>query len=211
MPRMGSPLLALGGWGVAPEAVRARLARARPDAAITVLPPTRASLETALASPPGTELAGWSLGARLLLDAALAGKISPARRVTLVCPFLAFPSEAGQGGLVAGTRVKFLRRWLAKDPCAALADFYQRAGLDLAAPGKLPYSAGELDDGLAILENPAPVPLPVPPFSASASLRFFAGARDPLIDNTRLAALLPGLRTLPDAGHDLADFIPELR
>jgi hypothetical protein len=205
MRPMGSKHLVLGGWGVAPEAVHAMLARALPRAEIVVLPPTRAGLETALGAPEETRLLGWSLGARLLLEAVLAGKIPADRRVTLVCPFLGFPSEAGQGGRVAATQVKFLRRWLTKDARAALADFYQRAGLNLPAPESLPYSVEELDEGLGLLADTTPPDCSA--FSVPGSAFLFAGARDPLLDNTRLAELLPGLRVLPDAGHDLADFV----
>lgn len=206
---MGSKYLVLGGWGVAPEVVRAALARALPGAEIRVLPPTRASLETALASSPATRLVGWSLGAHLLLEATFAGKITGDRRVTLVCPFLGFPAEAGQGGRAAATQVKFLRRWVAKEPLAALADFYQRAGLNLPAPEVLPYSAEELDEGLGLLADPTPVP--VAQLAAhSGQLRLLSGERDPLIDNTRLAELLPGMKILPGAGHDFADFVREI-
>lgn len=206
---MGSKHLVLSGWGVAPENVRAMLVRALPGAEIRVLPPTRASLETALSSPAGFDLLGWSLGARLLLEAVLAGKIPADRRVTLVCPFLGFPAEAGQGGRVSATQVKFLRRWVAKDATAALADFYERAGLNLQAPTTPPYSAEELDEGLGLLADTTP--LPSASFaSPGPHLRLLAGARDPLVDNRRLSELLPTLQSLPDAGHDLADFVHEI-
>lgn len=207
----------LGGWGVAPELVRERLARALPAADITVLPPTRRSLDAVLDAPDDIALGGWSLGAHLLLRAWLDGRLAPGRRVRLVCPFLAFPAEAGQGGRVAATQVKFLRRWLRTDPLAALADFHRRAGLALPTPTALPYSSEELAEGLEILSESAPLQQPAmagsPPSAAARNPRsaiLFAGARDPLVDSDRLAQLIPGLTVLPGAGHDLADFVREI-
>ena len=202
----------LGGWGVSPETVPERLRPAFPGADITVLPPTRENLEHALASPKETALGGWSLGARLLLEEASKGHPGLGGRpaVTLVCPFLAFPSEAGQGGRVTTTQVKFLRRWLGKDPTAALGDFYQRAGLNLPAPVAPPYPVADLDAGLDLLADPTPVELPSSTFPGRVSFRFFAGENDPLVNNTRLAELLPGLKIVSGAGHDLADFVREI-
>ena len=200
----------LGGWGVAPEVVRAKLAPAFPTSEITVLTPTRANLDKILASPAEVALGGWSLGARLLLEAVLAGDPGTAGRssITLVAPFLAFPSEAGQGGRASATQVKFLRRRLAKEPGAALVDFYQRAGLDLPAPADLPYPLADLLEGLDLLASAEPLAQSAIGNLQSAIL--LAGANDPLMDNTRLAELLPGLRILPGAGHDLADFVREI-
>lgn len=199
----------LGGWGVPPEAVRERLLRAYPGDAVGVLPPCAASVVAALQAPAGVSLGGWSLGAHLLWRAMPEGSPAAGRKVTLVCPFAAFPAEAGQGGRVAATRVRFLRRWLRSDPTAALADFYQRAGLALPAPVGLPYAPAELAEGLDYLESVVPLTGATARF-ASPSLRLFAGACDPLLDSRRLREVLPGLTMVPGAGHDLADFVREI-
>ncbi len=202
----------LGGWGVSPLAVRERLATALPGADIVVEAPTPEALTRALATPAGVVLGGWSLGAHLLLRAALDGRMGAERRIVLVCPFPAFPAEAGQGGRVVATQLKFLRRRMRTDALAALEDFHRRAGLDLPPPTELPYPAEELAAGLDILADPSPVSLPgagsdrlLPP-----SALLLGGARDPLVDNDLLARLLPGLTVLPDAGHDLASFVREI-
>lgn len=192
---MSVPRLWLGGWGIAPETIARKLGCA-PDA---VLPPTPASLRRLLAAPGDVALGGWSLGARLLLDAFAAGDIAPGRPVTLLRPFLAFPSEAGQGGRVSATQVKFLRRRLAKEPLAALADFYRRAGLDIPPPDALPYPLPDLDAGLALLADPTPVS----GFQLPESVELLGGETDPLTDNARLRELLPGLKIIPGAGHDV--------
>lgn len=192
-----------------PEAVRARLLRAYPGDAVEVLSPCAASVLAALETPVGVSLGGWSLGAHLLWRAMREAPPPPGRKITLVCPFAAFPAEAGQGGRVAVTRVKFLRRWLRSDPAAALADFYQRAGLALDAPEGLPYAPAELAEGLDCLESVLPLPGGAPGFT-SCSLRLFAGECDPLLDSRRLREVLPGLTVIPGAGHDLADFVREI-
>lgn len=211
--RMSRRQIWLGGWGVEPEVILAKLAPAFPTSEIIVLTPTRANLDAALASPAEVALGGWSLGARLILEAVMAETPGATGRspITLVAPFLAFPSEAGQGGRASATQVKFLRRRLAKEPGAALADFYQRAGLDLPEPAGRPYPPDDLLEGLDTLADMAPLPVPADStFRPAPGTVLLGGARDPLVDNTRLAELLPGLRILPDAGHDLADFVEEI-
>lgn len=172
-----------------------------------VLPPAGASLARLLETPEGATLGGWSLGARLLLDALAAGRIPAGRRLILVCPFLAFPAEAGQGGRVSATQVKFLRRWLSKDPAAALADFRRRAGIRENDAESPPYSMEELEDGLRVLETPVAVPPP----ALTGDKTLFAGADDPLLDSGKLASLLPGLRVVAGTGHDLSDFVKSIR
>lgn len=203
---MSRNLFALGGWGVAPEHFAAVLRAARPDARVTVYPPTEDNLARLLREP-AEELAGWSLGAHLLLRAEAAGKISPGRRVTLVTPFAAFPAEAGVGGRVELTKVKFLRRRLRRDPLAALNDFHARAGLAAASKPELPYSLAELEHGLDLLEITAAVTRGSTPTSAC---RLLLGGRDLLLDPEASARTFPEAKVVPEAGHDARDFLAAL-
>lgn len=193
----------LGGWGVDTTRTDAALARRGPGA--PTLPPTAEALRLALESPAGTPLLGWSLGAHLLLRALAAGDPRLAgRRVTLVCPFVAFPSEAGAGGRVPLTAVKYLRKWLRRDPSAALTDFHHRAGLPAAPLAAPPYPIEALDAGFTWLES---LETPAFPTSPGAAVAVWLGERDPLLDATRLKALLPGASVLAGAGHDIRDFV----
>jgi len=79
---------------------------------------------------------GWSLGAWRMLNAASHGT-KFGGMVLLLAPFVAFPAESNLGGKCSITQVKYLHRWLQREPMAALADFYQRAGLG-APPTELP-------------------------------------------------------------------------
>lgn len=80
------------------------------------------------AGGPWDVVAGYSLGTLLLLkEAETVARLSP--RVGLLAPVLAFAQEDGLGGKVPRTQVRYLARWVRREPAMALADFYARAGL----------------------------------------------------------------------------------
>jgi hypothetical protein len=171
----------------------------------------------------------WSLGAWRVLEAVSRGVEFPGM-VLLLAPFVAFPSESQLGGKCSATQVKFLRRWLQREPLAALADFHQRAGLPepLIRPSAtlspsdgerdgvrgdpnteaLPYAMSDLLEGLDRLAE-----------DASPALREFAarglprnwqaliGDDDPLLDAETVRRSLPGCVRVRDAGHAIADLL----
>lgn len=194
-------MLVISGWGIAPESVAPFF-----PSGTRVFAPTRENI-AALAGAP--RVVGYSLGAFLLLEAAARGEFSCAD-VSLFAPFLAFPREAGAGGRVAATQVKFLRRWLGKNPVAALADFYARAGLSFPPPtasGALPYRAEDLDSGLEIL---ATAKLDGVPENAR-SWKIFLGENDALLDARAVAATFPEnpVRLVPSGTHYLQTLLSE--
>ncbi|MDF3059203.1 MAG: hypothetical protein K0R17_3418 [Rariglobus sp.] len=146
------------------------------------------------ASGPWDAIAGHSLGTLLLLkEARTVSRLTP--RVALLAPVLAFPSEAGLGGKVAGTQVKYLVRWLKTDRPAALADFYMRAGLSHCGAESMPAPLGLLQWGLERLATErADPPLP-------AGWRAYVGRTDALLDAPKLAGLLPSITCVDDATH----------
>ncbi len=192
-------MFVISGWGIAPESVAPLF-----PAGTRVLAPTRENI----ASLAGAQrVVGYSLGAFLLLEAAARGEFSCAD-VSLFAPFLAFPREAGAGGKIAATQVKFLRRWAGKNPAAALADFYVRAGLSFPPPtasDALPYRAEDLDAGLEIL---ATAKLDGVPANAR-SWKIFLGENDALLDAQAVAATFPEnpVRIVPAGTHDLQTLI----
>jgi len=194
----------IGGWGVAPESLRPLAERYFAGSQHTFLAPTGVA-----ASQPGaaTDLTvAWSLGAWRVLEAASRG-IEISGMILLFAPFIAFPSEAQLGGKCSATQVKFLRRWLQREPLAALADFYQRAGLG-TPPAELPYPAADLLEGLDRLAD-----------DASPALRRFAarglprswqaliGDDDSLLDAETVRCSLPGCVRVRGAGHAIADLL----
>jgi hypothetical protein len=150
--------------------------------------------------------------------------------VLLLAPFVAFPSESQLGGKCSATQVKFLRRWLQREPLAALADFHQRAGLVSGSAGlqpafdertskaghrpalpptpELPYALPDLFEGLDRLAE-----------DASPALREFAarglprnwqaliGDDDSLLDAETVRCSLPGCVRVRGAGHAIADLL----
>jgi hypothetical protein len=130
----------IGGWGVAPESLRPVAEKYFPNSEHAFLPPVAAEVTRRLSVAPGESassprrlqetdvLVAWSLGAHCVIGAASRG-IEFSGMVLLLAPFVAFPSESQLGGKCSATQVKFLRRWLQREPLAAIGDFYQRAGL----------------------------------------------------------------------------------
>jgi hypothetical protein len=190
----------ISGWGVAPEGMRAAATSALPEADHCFRAPSADAL-----SDLGTcdILAGWSLGAWRILDAASRG-FQFEGRVLLLAPFVAFCSEHGLGGKCSLTQVRWLRRWLERDPEAALKDFYARAGLEAG----MPYAGDHLMEGLDRLAADATPELRTfvakglpPNFSA------VVGEFDPLLNAGAICQLIPGCRVVKGARHRFDDLI----
>lgn len=186
------PLCVLSGWGIAPEAVAELF-----PAGTRVFAPTRENAAKLSGAP---RVVGYSLGAWLLLDASSRGEFS-CGNVTLCAPFLAFPREAGQGGRVSATQVKFLRRWLKKDSVAALADFYARTGLSFPPLETPPYRIEDLDTGLELLASADVGAVP----AAAENWEIVVGGNDALLDAARVAETFSRnpVRIVPAGTHDL--------
>lgn len=193
----------IGGWGVAPESLRPLAEGYFPESRHAFAAPTDICVDPQV---DADLTIAWSLGAWRVLEAASRG-MHVSGMVLLLAPFVAFPSESQLGGKCSATQVKFLRRWLQRDPLAALADFYQRAGLD-APPKEVPYPVVDLLAGLDRLAE-----------DASPSLREFAarglprnwqaliGDEDPLLDAETVRRSLPGCVRLRGVGHAIADLL----
>ena len=187
----------IGGWGVNPERLRPLALSLWPDANHAFLAPVRGAAEAAADS---ADVVAWSLGALRVLDAASRGVLFRGR-VRLLAPFAAFCAEHDLGGRCSVAQVRWLRRWLQRDPGAALGDFYQRARLG-GPPSRLPYAAEDLLEGLDVLAR-----------DASPALREFVsrglpehwsalvGDGDPLLDASAVCRALPGCRMMRGAGH----------
>lgn len=138
-------------------------------------------------------IVGYSFGAQLLLSAAANGMVLG--RVALLAPIFAFPREEELGGRVARTQVRHLARWLRREPRAALADFYARAGLDVPA-NLVPRAATEdLLWGLDRLERERVEP------PAPAGWHLWCGSDDPLLDAVRLREIAPNTRLVEGTHH----------
>ena len=211
------------GWAV-PEAWFAPLARAAlPGAAHTFFPAAPDALAALRTAGPFDWLAGYSLGAQLLLGAEQVARVDPNAwwgcaatesalgstrsairpRVALLAPMFAFPREENTGGRMARTQVRYLARWLRRDPAAALADFYARAGLGVSPEQAAGLAPEILQWGLDQLETVALLPV------LPAGWRAWCGADDPLLDAARLQELAPEIAVVPGATHHPAALLRE--
>ena len=208
----------IGGWGVAPESLRPVAERYFAQSQHTFLAPTGVAASrqsaaiqnnrsAALCRDAATDLTiAWSLGANRVIEAASRG-VEFRGMVMLLAPFVAFPSESKLGGKCSITQVKFLRRWVEREPLAALGDFYQRVRM-MDAPTELPYALPDLIEGLDRLSE-----------DASPALREFAarglprnwqaliGDNDPLLDGAAVCQSLPGCVLMRGVGHAIADLL----
>lgn len=200
----------IGGWGIAPESIRPQAERYFAGGEHSFHAPTAKVFDDRAMFQNSDVIVGWSLGAWRILEAASRGVEFPGM-VLLFAPFVAFPAEAGLGGKCQTTQVKFLRRWLQREPQAALADFCKRAELPVtpaSAEAPLPYTLPDLLEGLDRLSE-----------DASPSLREFAarglprnwqafvGDNDPLLDAESVRRSLPGCVRLRNVGHAIADLL----
>ncbi|MDX2226573.1 MAG: hypothetical protein SFY92_05765 [Verrucomicrobiae bacterium] len=144
---------------------------------------------------------GYSFGAFWLLQNAPEGVRDKLR---VIAPFSAFCAEAGRGGRVLTTQVKVLRRWLAREPLAALGDFYARAGVSLTVPTELPAPVETLLWGLDMM---AAGKLPD---SVCGTVPGVIGASDALLDAARITAQFAGVKTVPGT-HDLLPLLRALK
>lgn len=182
------------GWAV-PEAWFAPQARAAfPQAEHGFFAASPLWLAQVSATGPWDAIVGHSLGALLMLkEAGAVSRLAP--RVVLLAPVLAFSVEAGLGGRIALTQVRYLARWLKTEPAAALKDFYARADMFGCDASDLNAPAGMLQWGLErLMHDRVEPPLP-------AGWRGYVGENDALLDARELARLAPALTCVAGATH----------
>jgi hypothetical protein len=220
----------IGGWGVAPESLRPLAEKYFAQSQHAFAPPTtecvRQVLECGgpppLSGPPVASkkrqrsgalqdadadvLIAWSLGAWRVLEAASRGLQFPGM-VLLFAPFVAFPSELQLGGRASVAQVRFLHRWVQRDPLAALGDFYQRVRM-VDAPKELPYALPDLLEGLdRLAEDASPALREFAGRGLPKNWQAFIGDNDALLDGAAVCRSLPGCVLLRGAGHAIAELL----
>ena len=111
------------------------------------------------------------------------------------------------GGKCSITQVKFLRRWVEREPLAALGDFYQRVRM-MDAPTELPYALPDLIEGLDRLsEDASPALREFAARGLPRNWQAFIGDDDPLLDGAAVCRSLPGCVRVRGAGHAIADLL----
>jgi len=200
----------IGGWGIAPESMRPLAEKYFPQSEHTFLAPTKQAIEELAKSRPQDIIVAWSFGAWRLLEVASRG-VESTGMVLLFAPFVAFPSEAGLGGKCSTTQVKFLRRWLQREPLAALADFCKRAQIPstlTSSDSTSPYALDDLLEGLDRLgEDASPALREFAARGLPRNWQAFVGDHDPLLDGAAVCRSLPGCVLLRGFGHAIADLL----
>jgi hypothetical protein len=186
----------IGGWGLPPAWLQEQVATAFSDADHVVIPPGPASMEHVAAAEP-ERIGGFSLGSFLLLK----NRERILRPCLILSPFFGYTEEMKLGGRIREVQVRFLSRWLQRDPLAALDDFYRRAGLDLPPPDELPYPLEDLVWGLEQLATERTAPALPPGWEG------LTGRDDPFLASDRLHELEPRLQVVPGAGHHPASLL----
>jgi hypothetical protein len=117
-------LIGIGGWGILPSRGLAHVNSRFLEAPHVWRPP---SPNTLLDFQSFDGFVRYFLGANLLLRAGLAfGAV-------LMEPFIDFKKESELSGKISLTQLRYVRRWLQRDPLAALNDFFGRANLSCRA------------------------------------------------------------------------------
>ena len=169
------------------------------------MPPRPGALAELEARGPFDWVAGYSLGAFLLLsDPAATERIAPS--VALLAPIFSFAQEDGLGGRVHRAQLRMMIRRLRADPAAALADFHARAGLDIP-PGdssadtlpKICSGACSAWSGTGIRRRCRP------------DGRLGAGRRMRCWMPASLRELAPGIEVVPGATHHPLALLQTLR
>ncbi len=181
----------IGGWGLPPEWLQKIASDALPADRHHILPP-RPDLLAEIDWTRFDRVAGFSLGAFLLLQ----NQHQIPFPALLLSPFFGYTSEMNLGGKIRSTQIRYLARWIQRDPLAALADFHTRANLPIPAPTELPYPLEDLLWGLDILSTQQTPPTLPPNWTA------LLGQSDPLLDAEKIHALEPRIQLIENAGHD---------
>lgn len=191
----------LNGWGVSTEEAKLVFASCGIDKDVRVVSLREGCVDEVCRGNEDTLMA-YSTGAFLVMQNMDA--ISRFKNVLLLAPFFDFKEEANLGGKVGTAQLKYLLRWLRKDPLAAVNDFRKRAGLGDEALAELPENEAALTWGIqALISDSVEPELP-------DRVRGFIGAEDPLLDATRLACLSDSIEIIPEAGHALGGLLPAL-
>lgn len=147
---------------------------------------------------------GYSLGSLLVLNSI--EQFRGQTHITLLAPIFAFRQEAHMGSRVTTTQLKYMQRWLKREPLAAIHDFYRRAKLGIAPTYELPYPIDDLAWGLGILLN-MQVSL-----AATQGCTCVIGKDDPLLDSdyyNNVQSQLPDTRVRIEAcNHDIKTMAP---
>jgi hypothetical protein len=193
-------ITAVSGWALPPEWFHGQIEYYFPDAKIKVLYPSNPGdsqeAERLLKSAKSDLYIGYSLGSLWLMTYL---KMLPESAVKVVlAPILAFCSERDRGGKTPETKLKYLKRRLARNPedPSPLQEFYLDSKIQIsdALFEKVPENEVLLK-GLEFLHT-----APIPDIDELIAIAL-VGKEDKFLEGDKLKNYLPQLEIIPDAGH----------
>jgi len=192
----------LNGWGVGSAALQKLVGTRYPEIEHICVDPVEGWIGEAYRVVDDVDwVIGYSTGAFLLLGEEKL--LEQADNVMLFAPFVDFRKESGLGGKTRRVQLDYLIRMLKKEPLAALADFYQRAGLTFSPPNELPMKVGDLVWGIEVLRDVGLAK------DCLGDYPFRIGSEDTLIDAKRMHELGENSSIVEGANHDLAALLDD--
>lgn len=193
----------LAGWGVDPDSLWAEVNRWFAGPEHQVLLPQKSEKED---FADFDKIVGWSWGAFRLAESFLANPTDQEPgRIALVAGFAGFCREDHLGGACSRTQVRYLRRWLSREPRVALEDFASRSGVNLPIAESTSPLYPFWADQLGAMETQKLDPGLFREKVDRGEFQLWVGDRDPLLDSGLCQDLL-GATLVRGAGHDLADY-----
>ncbi len=139
-------------------------------------------------------LIGYSLGSHLIIKEKIYQFID--KPIYLLAPFFDLKIEAQLGGKISITQIKYLLKWIKREPLAAINDFYSRAGLDDNQNNSIPYKIEDLIWGLNVILAKG-VDL-----MEAENCKFIIGENDALIDSKFFLRKINNIKNIIGASHN---------
>lgn len=188
-------ILWIGGWAINTSTMDTLVACAFPKLDHLCIHPHEGFLESIQSYNPDA-VVGYSLGATLLIN-------NPSSysslKSYLIAPFLSIQDAT----YVNSTQLKYLLRWLNKDPLSAINDFYKRSQLSFPELTELPYSIADLIWGLEVL-------IKTQESTPYLNKRIFLGDQDPLINPSFFLNNTVNSTICANANHKLEGYLSYL-
>lgn len=159
-------VLWIGGWAIASNAMETLVSNTFPEFDHFFIHPHEGYLESIDNYDPDVVI-GYSLGATLLL---MQNPIMGLKEY-LIAPFL----NVKNATRIKSTQLKYLLKWLRKDPISAINDFYERSQLCFPKLTEIPYPLHDLIWGIETLIQTEEIII-------RCNKEVFLGSQDPIIN-----------------------------
>ncbi len=192
----------LGGWGISPEHLSENAYQHAPLCQHEIIIPSH-DWQAKIEASSSEVLIAYSTGSLLILNTP--SLWNSYNHIILLAPVIDFRAEANKGSKVSLRQLKVLKRWLQRDPLAALADFYQKAELHIPPPKVLPYPMKALEWGIDQLMT-----LQASTNKLPMNIATRIGENDSLLSAEVIEDQLPQVTLIKNANHDIKTLLKGL-